>query len=100
MQDFQSESREQARTYLRRELRDLAPADLHLVGCFDEAPLEGEGRAAVFTIELPAAGAGGWEPCHYVIAGQTEPDYFTRYGLTPDEAYSFHIGGRFMLVMR
>ncbi|MFQ5806671.1 MAG: hypothetical protein ACE5I3_09495, partial [Phycisphaerae bacterium] len=36
---------------------------------------------------------------HYVAVGETEPNFFPAYGLSPDDAYSFHVGTRFALEM-
>ena len=90
-----------ALAYLAEQLGERAPGALRLAGAFDERPLEGEGRAVVFAFELPGgdAACGASPRPHYVVAGQTEPNYFPAYEMTADEAYSFHIGTRFMLVM-
>jgi len=99
------ELRQAALAYLAEQIRDRAPAGLRLEAEVDERPLEGEGAAAVFSFELePAAKAGSEPPSpvarkHYVVVGQTEPNYFPAYGLDADDAYSFHIGTRFVLEM-
>lgn len=87
--------------YLAEQLGSRAPAAARLVGTFAEQPLEGEGAAEVYAFELPAGdpSCGERPRAHYVVCGQTEPNYFPAYDMTPDEAYSFHIGTRFMLVM-
>src|SRR5262249_47431415 len=36
---------------------------------------------------------------HFVAVGETTPNYFPSYGFTADDAYSFHVGTRFMLEM-
>jgi hypothetical protein len=97
-----------ALAYLQRELGPRAPQRLALVGEFDERPLEGEGPTRVFAFEIRAAAgiASGVGPCggseeakHYVAAGQTEPNYFPAYGMSADDAYSFHVGTRYMVEM-
>lgn len=93
-----------AREYLSRELRERAPTELAHVDTFDEPTLDGEGATTLFRFRLApanataACAAGNDE--HYVVVGRTEPNYFPAYGLSPDEAYSLHVGTRFMLGMR
>ena len=92
--------------YLRQQLGDRAPQELRLEGQFDERPLDGEGPTALFSFDLdPAADGGGANAAttksrHYVAVGQTEPNFLPAYGLDPDDAYSLHIGTRFMLEMQ
>jgi hypothetical protein len=96
-QDLEADARE----YLARELGPRAPARLLPEGRFDERPLEGEGATAIFSFDMqgrPGCAAEA-DARHYVAVGQTEPNYFPAYGLDPDEAYSLHIGTRFMLTM-
>lgn len=94
-----------AAEYLRNELGERAPAALQYVGQFNEAPLEGEGRTALFSFELSGGsaadcgGASAGERKHYVAIGETTPNFFPGYRLSGDDAYSFHVGTRFMLVM-
>lgn len=94
-----------AREYLARELGPRAPAKLVFEGRFDERPLEGEGAAAIFSF-LMSPPSGLKPACHdvppegelhYVAVGETTPNYFPSYGLPADDAYSVHIGTRFML---
>jgi hypothetical protein len=91
-----------ARAYLSEQLGPRAPSDVHLLARFDEKPLESEGVVAVFAFEprrdatARRATATG-EDQHYVVVGETEPNYFPGYGLDPDDAYSLHVGTRFML---
>lgn len=95
--------------YLRAQLQDRAPDSLALEARFEEQPLEGEGPAAVFSFDIESAGCedGDVVPVsaavkserHYVVVGETEPNYFPGYGLDADDAYSMHVGTRFMLVM-
>lgn len=95
-----------ALAYLARQLGPRAPASLTPLGEFDEAPLEGEGRTWLFAFDLETGGASENSACartsraHIVAVGQTEPNYFPAFGLSSDDAYSFHIGTRFMLEMQ
>lgn len=106
VQDIRAIERE-AIEYLRGELGERAPEYLALAGEFDEAPLEGEGRTWLFEFDLgggptaaAACGAGAAvDPRHYVAIGETTANYFPAYGLSADDAYSFHVGTRFMLGM-
>ncbi len=92
-----------ARRYLAAQLGPRAPQNVALLATFDERPLEDEGSVALFAFDLPpdpavrAALAGAWNPRHYVVVGETEPTYFPAYDLGPDDAYSFHVGTRFIL---
>ncbi len=94
---------EQVRRYLDEALGTRAPREVRHVADFAEQPLPDEGPASLFAFELTSPAAA--EPCdpnpqrHFVAGGRTEPNYFPAYHLTPDEAYSFHIGTRFMLYM-
>lgn len=96
-----------ARKYLSEQLGERAPQSLALARVFEEQPLEGEGETALFSFELaPGPGvmataetAAAYEPEHYVAAGQTEPNFFPAYGFDAEQAYSFHVGTRFMLGM-
>lgn len=97
-----SDPRSAALAYLRGVLGDRAPADAQPVAAFDERPLDGEGPVHLFEFPLTVGGGGVCEAAaarHFVVVGETEPNYFPAYDLTPDEAYSFHVGTRFMLVM-
>src|SRR5262245_29566994 len=85
--------------YLREQLAGRAPDYLVLEGEFDETPLEGEGRTVLFSFDLapgPGVAAGacgdGYQPRHFVAVGETTPNFFPAYGLSADDAYSFHIG--------
>jgi hypothetical protein len=89
--------REQALAYLREQLGPAAPATLEALGHFAESPLDGEGPVTLYRF---VAAVGGAEPATYVVAaGETEPNYYPAYDLTPDEAYHLHLGTRFMLVV-
>lgn len=92
-----------ATQYLREQLGDRAPDYLRLEGHFSETPLEGEGRVWLFSFPLQVGAAtaecGEQARKHYVAVGETTPNYFPAYDLGPNDAYSFHIGTRFMLTM-
>jgi hypothetical protein len=88
--------REYALSYLRGQLGEAAPAALGAATLFTHCPLEGEGPVILFGFE--ADRGGGREP-YYVAVGRTEPNYYPAYGLDADDAYSLHLGTRFMLVM-
>jgi hypothetical protein len=90
--------------YLRSALGDRLPSELRPVQAFDEHPLDGEGPVGLFTFDLPVGDPvlrrlPTADPAHYLVAGQTDPNYFPTYGLSPDQGYSLHIGTRFMLVL-
>lgn len=90
----------EARAYLECELRDRAPGVLTLAAELAEQPLDGEGSVSIFSFDLPAGPASCGRDAdarHYVVVGDTTPNYFPSYGLSPDDAYSLHIGTRFML---
>lgn len=94
-----------ALAYLRDQLGPRAPTMLAFAGVFDERPLDGEGRTALFSFELPGPTGQPGDRCdssqhgHYVAIGDTTPNYFPAYRFTADEAYEFHLGTRFMLTM-
>jgi hypothetical protein len=89
--------RDFALAYLRGQLKEFAPAQLGEASIFDRSPLEGDGAACIFDFLL-TRGGGQPERC-YVVVGHTEPNYYPAYDLTLDEAYSLHVGTRFMLVV-
>lgn len=97
------EGEQQALEYLRAQLGERAPEALSFEGVFDEQALEGEGRTLIFSFHLPPANPADARCAgptrHYVAVGQTEPNYFPDYGLNASDAYSFHLGTRFMLVL-
>lgn len=102
--DQQAQLQQQARTYLQEQLGPRAPQWLRLAGMFDERPLDGEGVVGVFAFDLaPTPGAaehaGDYDPRHYVVAGETELNYYPQAGLAADEIYSVHLGTRFMLTL-
>lgn len=89
--------------FLATQLGPRAPQYLSLLAEFDEKPLDGEGRTLIFAFDLPpaseAAACAGYDPRHLVAAGDTVANFFPAYGFDADDAYSFHIGTRFMLEM-
>lgn len=91
----------EAQAYLERELGARAPKVLSSVAELNERPLDGEGPASVFSFDLPPASpvCAPDATRHYVVVGETEPNYYPAYGLDADDAYSLHIGTRFMLGM-
>lgn len=98
------ELRAAALSYLQEQLRDRAPASADFAAAFDESPLDGEGPAALFRFELRPGGPAG--ACaaddalrHFVVVGETAPNYSPAFGLSDDDAYSLHIGTRFLLEM-
>ncbi len=95
----------EALAYLQQELGPRAPQQVERAGAFDEAILAGEGAVTIFAFELaPEGGAklcgAGYDPRHYVVVGDTTPNYFPAFGLDADDAYSLHLGTRFMLEMQ
>lgn len=92
-----------AEAFLREALANRAPEALRYCATFHEAPLENEGETALFAFTLaPGATQAACAPedaLHYCAVGETTPNYFPAYGLEPDDAYSFHVGTRFMLEM-
>jgi hypothetical protein len=91
--------------YLSQQLGERAPRAVRFEAAFDESPLEGEGRTELFSFDLPRSAQPAGAGCqpedlrHYVAVGQTVPNYFPGYGLDAEDAYSFHLGTRFMLTM-
>ena len=107
MVEPEQKSRESAAlAYLAEQLGPRAPSKLTFVSTFAETPLDGEGAVSLFSFSLtpePGAAACGSPPpdgLHYVVAGETVANYFPAYGLDADDAYSLHIGTRFLLEMR
>ncbi len=96
----------QAREYLLGQLQSRTPDVLEFAERFAESPLEGEGPVAVFQFSLPVATAPAsdanqecnrYDPLHYVVVGETQPNYHPAYGLSASDIYSLHIGTRFMM---
>lgn len=83
--------------FLREQLGEAAPPSLSYPVIFPRSPLEGDGPCVVFRF-VADLGGGGPEN-YYLVTGQTEPNYYPAYGLDPDEAFSLHLGTRFMLVL-
>jgi len=88
--------RDFALAYLRAQWPNDAPAVLEAPTVFSHSPLEGEGAVAIFPFASPRA-AG--DSRMVVVVGETQPNYYPSYGLTIDDAFSLHLGTRFMLVM-
>lgn len=86
-----------ALAYLARELREAAPTTLGEATFFPRSPLEGEGAVVVIAFEAVRSDRDAKQ--FYVVAGRTEPNYYPAQGLTRDEAFSLHLGTRFMLVL-
>lgn len=83
--------------YLARELGADAPRSLRPVASFDEHPLETEGPVTIFSFTTSRSG----RPEEYrVVAGETEPNYYPAWNLSPEETYTLHLGTRFMLVLQ
>lgn len=93
-----SDHRESALDYLRQVLGDATPSSLVEIGRLKQSPLEGEGALTAFAF---SAAVGGDETRQYVVvAGETEPNYYPAWNLSPDEYLRLHLGTRFMLVMQ
>lgn len=90
--------REFALAYLRAQWPNDAPATLEAPAVFSRSPLEGEGAVVIYPFTSARAAAGG-DPRMHVVVGATEPNYYPSYGLSVDDAFSLHLGTRFMLVM-
>lgn len=91
-----------AAEYLAGQLAGRSYSPPRLVAVFNEQTLAGEGPAALLVFDLqpgPGCQETG-DPRHYVAVGETVPNYFPAYGLAADDAYSLHIGTRFMLEMQ
>lgn len=90
--------------FLSQQLGPRAPQNVGPPTHFDEQPLEGEGPTAVLSFDLQPANsvvcASDYDPRHYVVVGETTPNYYPAYHFSPDEAYSVHLGTRFLLQMQ
>lgn len=90
--------------FLNQELGDRSPQSVGEPTVYREEVLQGEGATAVLSFELPAANPQActpdYDPQHYVVVGETIPTYFPAYQFSPDEAYSVHLGTRFLLYMQ
>jgi hypothetical protein len=93
----------QAREYLAEQLGERAPRQVQLAAVYDEKPLAGEGRTALFSFRLePANDVVAQQAAvldYYAAVGDTESNFYPAYGFSADDAYSLHIGTRFMLGM-
>lgn len=89
--------RDFALAFVGAHFGEAAPADLGKHRLFERSPLEGDGATVVFEFEADRSGRGV-QP-YYVVVGQTEPNYYDGNGLDFDEAFSLHLGTRFMLVL-
>lgn len=89
--------RDFALVYLAEAMRESAPNTLGNATIFPSSPLDGEGAVAVF--EFGAQRSSLDAKRFFVAVGQTEANYYPAYDLTSDEAFSLHLGTRFMLVM-
>jgi hypothetical protein len=65
--------------YLTGQLREAAPKMLGPPAFFPRSPLENEGPCLIFPFVADRAGHGG--EGHYVVVGQTEPNYYPAYDL-------------------
>lgn len=87
--------------YLRTELGEFSPDAVRFEAEFEERALEGEGRVSIFSFETRIGGESCTDELRrfYVVAGETETNYFPAYVFDAEDAYSFHIGTIFMLKM-
>ncbi len=91
-------AQEAARSYLATQLADRAPESVQHLLTFHERPLAGEGEVHVLRFAIaPTEAACDGDEWHYVVVGETTSNYFPAYGLDPDDAYSVHIGTRYLL---
>ncbi len=94
-----------AREYLAAALGERAPRVLRAEGEIAESPLDGEGEVSIFAFDLVVGACEGAHPAsgarpHRVVVGRTVPNYYPSFGLNLDDAYSLHVGTRFMLEMQ
>lgn len=89
--------REFALAYLREQFGPHAPRELGEAAFFDGSVLEGDGRVVI--MPFTAAPGGGESAEFWVVVGQTESNYYPRWGLSADDAFRVHVGTRFMLVL-
>ena len=88
---------QQAREYLTTQFGPQGFSNPAFVATFEEAPLEGEGPIGVFAFTALREGSPP-ENC-FVVAGQTQPNYYPALNLSAEEMYNLHIGTRFMFVL-
>ena len=86
-----------ARAYLAEQFGPQGFTDLTEFATFDEQPLEGEGPVTLFTFTTRRPGTLP-EQC-FVVAGQTEPNYYPLLNLSAQECYNLHVGTRFMILL-
>lgn len=89
--------RRSALAYLTTELKDAASKELGEPHFCDASPLEGEGAIAAFPF-LADFGFDG-EQRHWVVVGETQPNYYPHYDLEPLDVFCLHWGTRFMSVL-
>jgi hypothetical protein len=93
-----AEHRAAAKALLVEYFGDDAPENLDLLAQFPGGELEGEGAVSIFLCRAPRGGDG--PESLFVVAGDTVPNYYPAWDLTPEQMYSVHLGTRFMLVLQ
>lgn len=86
-----------ALTYLREHFGDTTPSALNDHRLFPSSPLDGDGATVLFRFDADRAGDGP-QP-YYVAVGLTESNYYDGTAIDFEEAFSLHLGTRFMLVL-
>ncbi|MCB9858322.1 MAG: hypothetical protein H6818_21775 [Phycisphaerales bacterium] len=89
--------RDYAMAFVREHFGETAPAMLGDHRLFPMSPLDGDGATLVVRFEADRSGSGSLP--YYVVVGQTEANYYDGGKLDFDEAFSLHLGTRFMLVL-
>lgn len=89
--------RDFAVAFVREHFGDSAPLTLGEHHLFPLSPLDGDGPTLVIRFDADRSGSGS-QP-YYVVVGQTEPNYYDGDKLSFEEAFSLHLGTRFMLVL-
>lgn len=89
--------RARALSYVRGQFGETAPEALREHRLFPMSPLDGDGATLIFRFEADRSGQGAMP--YYVVVGQTETNYYDGTNLDFDEAFSLHLGTRFMLVL-
>ncbi|HPF41002.1 MAG TPA: hypothetical protein P5081_18640 [Phycisphaerae bacterium] len=87
--------RDYALAYIREHFGAATPNELGEHQLFEISPLEDEGATVLFRFEADRSGRGATP--YYVAVGQTEANYYDGASLDFDDAYSLHLGTRFML---
>jgi hypothetical protein len=90
--------RSAAESFLRAELPAAARPRLTGDPSLWQSPLEGEGSIIIWPFEARLRDDREAES-FYVVVGQTAPNYYPAYGLSPEEAFWLHLGTRFMLTV-